>query len=80
MGPGLFGDMFDLNKDGNMDSLEQAAEISFVGMMEKNIIEDQLERSGICSADLEYMSDDEKRDAFRKAGLNETDYENYEAF
>lgn len=27
--PGLFGDMFDFNRDGKLDSFEQAAEFMF---------------------------------------------------
>jgi len=30
MGPGIFGDMFDFNRDGKLDFIEQAAEFAFL--------------------------------------------------
>ena len=34
-GPGMFGDMFDLNNDGKMDLFEEACEVEFFNKLMK---------------------------------------------
>lgn len=46
---GIFGNLFDLNHDGRMDAMEQAAEMSFLQMMimeEEQQKDDEEEDSG----------------------------------
>ena len=40
MGPGILGDMFDFNRDGRLDSFEQAAELSFLTEVTREEIQD----------------------------------------
>lgn len=35
MGKGIFGSMFDINRDGNLDVIERAAELAFLEELEQ---------------------------------------------
>lgn len=75
---GLFGDMFDFNGDGEMDSFERAAEFAFLDEMmndEEEEEETELELSGLDPDELEFMDPDERREALEDAGLDPDDYD-----
>ena len=75
---GLFGDMFDFNDDGEMDSFERATEFAFLDeMMDEDDEEEktELELSGLDPDELEYMDPDERREALEDAGLDPDDYD-----
>lgn len=75
---GLFGDMFDFNGDGEMDSFERAAEFAFLDEMmndEEEEEETELELSGLDPDELEFMNPDERREALEDAGLDPDDYD-----
>lgn len=69
---GFFGDLFDFNNDGKLDMFEQAADFAAFQQMIKQA---ELEESGLDSNDLEFMSDDEKREALEDAGFDPDDYD-----
>lgn len=72
---GLFGNLFDFDGDGNLDSFEKAAEFgAFMQMIdsEKN---DELTSAGLDPNDLEDMGYFERRQALEDAGLDPDDYE-----
>ena len=75
---GLFGDMFDFNGDGEMDSFERAAEFAFLDEMmndEEEEEETELELSGLDPDELEFMNPYERREALEDAGLDPDDYD-----
>lgn len=75
---GLFGDMFDFNGDGEMDSFERAAEFAFLDEMmndEEAEEETELELSGLDPDELEFMDPDERREVLEEAGLEPEDYD-----
>ena len=80
---GLFGNLFDFNHDGKLDTFEQAAEFAtFASMIdaasnEQELIEkrDELEMSGLDVDELELMDDDERREAFEDAGLDADEFD-----
>lgn len=78
---GLFGDLFDFNKDGKLDAFEKAAEFTtFVSMMDKldaesDTEESELEMAGLAPEELEYMDEDERREAIEDAGLDPDEYD-----
>ncbi len=69
---GFFGDLFDFNNDGKLDMFEQAADFAAFQQMIKQA---DLEESGLASNELEFMSDDERREALEDAGLDPDDYD-----
>ena len=72
---GLFGDLFDFNRDGRLDSFERAAEFAaFMQMMDadKN---DELTAAGLDAQQLSDMGYFERREALEEAGLDPDDYE-----
>lgn len=72
---GLFGDLFDFNRDGRLDSFERAAEFAaFMQMMDadKN---DELTAAGLDAQQLNDMGYFERREALEEAGLDPDDYE-----
>ena len=73
---GILGDMFDFNRDGELDSFEQAAELAFLSSMtddEKD--HEELYQAGIDPEDLEFMSAEERRTILEDAGLDPDDYD-----
>ena len=72
---GLFGDLFDFNNDGKLDSFEKAAEFgAFMQMIdsEKN---DELTAAGLNPNDLKDMGCFERREALEEVGLDPDDYD-----
>ncbi len=69
---GFFGDLFDINKDGKLDIFEQAADFAAFQHMMK---ESELEDNGLDANELEFMDDDERREAIEDAGLDPDDYD-----
>ena len=82
---GIFGDMFDFNHDGELDSFERAAEFQFLDEISKDECEDdeddeeisELEAAGLDVDELEFMDEDERREALEDAGLDPDDYDFY---
>ena len=87
---GIFGNMFDLNRDVKMSAFERAAELQFFDSMTKdsarnNIWDDEddwdddelteLELAGIDPEELEYMDDEERREILEEAGLDPDEYD-----
>ena len=72
---GLFGDLFDFNGDGELDSFEKAAEFgAFMQMIdfEKN---GELTSAELDPQDISDMGYFERREALEDAGLDPDDYE-----
>ena len=72
---GIFGDLFDFNNDGKLDSFEKAAEFgAFMQMIdsEKN---DELSSAGLDPQELSDMGYFERRKALEQAGLDSDDYD-----
>ena len=78
---GIFGDMFDFNHDGELDSFERAAEFQFLDEISKEDEDedefDELETTGLDMDELEFMDEDERREALEDAGLDPDDYDFY---
>ena len=82
---GIFGDMFDFNHDGELDSFERAAEFQFLDEISKDEYEDdededeinELEAAGLDVDELKFMDEDERREALEDAGLDPDDYDYY---
>lgn len=88
MGPGFFGDLFDFNGDGELDAMERAVDFGmFCEAVEDNEdsglgdessednLEDELFMAGLDPLDLEFMDEEERREAIEDAGLDPDDYE-----
>jgi len=78
MSPGLFGDLFDLDHDGRLDSSEEAMELGFLSMMEKDRLNGHLEQNGIDPDQFENMSGEERVNALSDAGLDPGEYQDYD--
>ena len=63
---GIFGNMFDLNHDGNISLLESTMEFIFLNELLKDDSEErtELELSGLDPDELEFMDPDERREGF----------------
>ena len=85
---GFFGDLFDMNHDGKLDGFEEAADFAaFATMMdsinktgafeetEKEEAESELEAAELNATDLEFMDEDERREALEDAGLDLDDFD-----
>lgn len=80
---GLFGDMFDMNYDGEMDAFELAMEMEFIesvldkeyGEDEEDEVRTELELAGLDPEELEFMDEDERRELLEEAGLDPDDYD-----
>ena len=82
MGKGLFGGLFDFNHDGKMDSFEQAAEFQFFNDVvladEDNASDDLLAEAGLDRDELSWMDEDERREALEEAGLDPSDFDDFD--
>ncbi|MBR5596339.1 MAG: hypothetical protein IKW30_02910 [Lachnospiraceae bacterium] len=80
---GLFGRMFDLNRDGKLDAWERAMEYDFMTSLndEDDGCEDEdeelteLELAGIDPIELEYMDANERREVLEEAGLDPDEFD-----
>ena len=74
---GFFGDMFDFNHDGEIDSFERAVEFSFLDEItrEEESSQTDFELSSLDADELELMDADERREALEDAGLDPDDYD-----
>ena len=80
---GLFGKMFDLNRDGKLDAWERAMEYDFMTSLNDgdDDCEDEdeelteLELAGIDPIELEYMDAEERREVLEEAGLDPDDFD-----
>lgn len=74
----LFGGMFDFDNNGEVDSIEHAAEFAFLS----NLLEDaqennctELELSGLDPEELGFMDSDKRRSVLEEAGLDPDEYD-----
>jgi len=73
----LFDDMFDFNKDGALDPIEQCAQIDFMindGPAENEVADDELAMTGLDRVDLDMVDEDELREDLEDAGLDLDDF------
>ena len=72
---GLFVDLFDFNNDGELDSLEKAAEFGAFMQMIDFAKKDELTSVGLDPQELSDMGYFERRKALEDAGLDPDDYD-----
>jgi len=76
---GIFGKMFDFNRNGKLDAFERAMEMDFLSSLEHEEEDDEqlteLEMAGIDPGELEYMNESERREILEDAGLDPDDYD-----
>ena len=72
---GIFGDLFDLNGDGQLDSMEKAVEFGAFMQMIDSCQKDELTSTGLDMNELELMDEAERREVIESAGLDPDDYE-----
>ena len=74
---GIFGNLFDLNHDGKMSSLESAMELNFLDEMLRvdDEVKSKLELSVLDLDELEFMDADERRKTLQDAGLDPDEYD-----
>lgn len=85
MGKGFFGSMFDFSRDGKLDAFERAADfMAFEQMMsdddtdesdDLDFGDDELELNGLDRDELEFMDEDERREAMEDVGLDPDDFD-----
>ena len=69
-----FDSLFDLNRDGMLDPAEQAFQLDFLTReMEDNASEEYDEDLDL--DDLEFMDEDERREALEEAGYDPDDFD-----
>lgn len=79
----LFGDMFDFNHDGELNTFERAMEYEFLDELSREAEEAddeegtelELELSGLDPDELEFMDSDEGREVLEDAGFNPDEYD-----
>lgn len=73
---GFFGDLFDFDHDGKLDSFERAVDFAmFASLMNDEEAKTELELLGLDPDELEFMDADERREALEDAGLDPDDYD-----
>lgn len=77
-----FDRMFDFNRDGELDRMEQAMQYDYIDSEicsddsdEDDELDEELEMAGLDRFDLELMDEDERREALEDAGLDPDDYD-----
>lgn len=78
MKKGIFGGLFDFNRDGELDAFEREMEFQFLSEMTRGGGEEELselEEAGFDADELEFMDEDERREALEDAGLDPDDYD-----
>ena len=71
---GLFGVMFDYDRDGDLDAFERACELAFLEELDK-VEKTEFELSGLDAEELEFMDPEERRCVLEEAGLNPDEYD-----
>lgn len=72
---GLFGDMFDFDRNGELDTFERAMEFQFLEEMINDEEPTELQAAGIDPEELEYMDSWERRQLLEDAGLDPDEYD-----
>ena len=72
---GIFGDLFDFDGDGKLDSFEKAAEFGMFMDMVESCEQNELESAGVDADELALMDDDERAEALEDAGLDPDDFD-----
>ena len=72
---GLFGGMFDLDRNGDLDAFEKACEFQFMEEMIRDEEKTEFELSGLDAEELGYMEPYERRMALEEAGLDPDEYD-----
>ena len=82
---GFFGNMFDFDRDGSLDSFERAADFcafnemlkedNSTGFLDDDDDDYELELAGLDPEELEFMDEDERREALEEAGLDPDDFD-----
>lgn len=76
---GLFGGLFDFNHDGKMSTFEKTVEFvtfaSIIDCVDATEKVNKLEAAGIDITELEFMDEDERREAIEDAGLDPENYD-----
>ena len=67
---GIFGDLFDFDGDGKLDSFEKAAEFGMFMDMVESCEQNELESAGLDVDELSLMDDDERTEALEDAGFD----------
>ena len=71
----IFGDLFDFNNDGKLDSFEKAAEFGAFMQMIDSAKNDELTSAGLDPQELSDMEYFERCEALEDAGLDPDDFE-----
>lgn len=74
---GIFGSMFDLNRNGNISPLESVMKFIFLNELLKDDsdVQTELELSGLDPDELGFLDVDERREALEDAGLDPDEYD-----
>lgn len=80
MDKGFLGDLFDVNHDGELDGFERTLDyMAFEDLTstdtEEEDLDDDIELAGLDRDELEWMDEDERREALEDAGLDPDDYD-----
>ena len=70
----MFGNMFDFDRNGTLDSLERAIEFSFLS----NLLDDEKQTlidAGLDIDELNQLDKNTRRSVIENAGLNPSDFE-----
>ncbi|MCR5107171.1 MAG: hypothetical protein K6B28_03325 [Lachnospiraceae bacterium] len=72
-----FDDMFDINRDGMLDPMEQSLKFEFLNkqMEEADEEEDELDEIILDTDMLDMMDEDERRDILEEAGFDPDDFD-----
>lgn len=77
----LFGNLFDLDHDGELNTFERTMEFEFLEELGRESEDPdeaeatELELSGLDPIELEFMDADERREALEDAGLDPDEYD-----
>lgn len=71
----LFGNLFDFNNDGKLDSFEKAAEFGLLMHIIESEKKDELTSAGLDLNELEVMEEHDRREVIENTGLDPDDYD-----
>lgn len=76
---GLFGDLFDFNRNKKTEPFERAMEFTLFDEMERERkAKKKKAKQEEIIAELEFMDEEERREALEDAGLDPDDYDDYD--